>query len=416
MSAGEVLPVAKVPQRRYLGRGLLGIVVLMLGLLALAWVRGWFQTATEIPGSELTEGDSEVFAVVQDARAAVAREPRSAAAWGRLGQILQVHNFFPESIRAYAEASRLDPSSAEWPYLRATVILVGPRPADAVADLERAAERGGLDEIPRLRMAELFIGQGRFEEASEQLLRVFATRPDDPRAHFLMAQVAVSRQAWPDALRHLDALGDNAAVRKQVSSLKLLVYARLQDAAASKRERERLAQLPDDSRWPDRTLDELSNFAVGVRHRVTRALRMYQQGQTEAALSSFRDIVADHPNSAIAFAALGRGLAMNDEWEQAEQALVRSLELARESADVWSSLAIVRVRRGNTKGALESLREVIRLKPADARAHCQLGQLLAEAGDRPGATESFLQSLRYQPDMREAREGLDKLGAGSPKP
>ena len=416
MSAGEVLPVAKAPRRRFFGRGLIGIVILMLGLVALGWVRGWFQAATEIPGSDLAGGDPEVVAVVQDARAAVALEPKSAAIWGRLGQILQIHNFLPDSLRAYAEASRLDPSSAEWPYLRATVLLVGPRPADAIADLERAAERGGLDEIPRLRLAELLIGQGRFEEAGEQIRRVFATRPDDPRASFLMAQVAVSRQAWPDALRHLDAVGDNPAARKQVSALKLLVFTRLQDAAASGRERDRLAQLPDDSRWPDRTLDELSNFAVGVSPRVKRALAMYKQGQTQAALSMLRDIAADHPNSDIAFAALGRGLAMNDEWEMAEQALARSLELGRESADVWSSLAIVRVRRGNLKGAMESLREVIRLKPADAPAYCQVGQLLAEAGDRPGAIEAFRQALRYQPDMQEAREGLDKLGAGSPKP
>ena len=107
---------------------------------------------------------------------------------------------------------------------------------------------------------------------------------------------------------------------------------------------------------------------------------------------------------------------MNDDWEAAEQALARSLELGRESADVWASLAIVRVRRANPKGAMECLLEVIRLKPADAMAHCQMGQLLAKAGDRPGATKAFRQALRYQPDMREAREGLDKLRAGSPNP
>ena len=415
MSAGEILPTTKAPRRRFVGRGLIGIVLLMLGLLALAWGRGWFQAATEIPGGDLTDGDPEVVAVVQDAREAVTREPKSAATWGRLGRILQVHNFYQESIRAYTEASRLDPSSAEWPYLRASVLLVGPRPTDAIADLELAAERGGLDEMPRLRLAELLIGQGRFEEASDPIRRVLAAQPNDPRAALLNAQVAVSRQAWSEALQHLEGIAENPAARKQVCALKLLVYTRLQDGEASKRERDRLAELPDDIRWPDRLLDELPNFVVGVRSRVTHALTMYRQGQTKAGLSMLREIAKDHPNSYITFAALGRCLGMNKEWESSEQALIRSLELERESAAVWASLAIVRVQRANPKGALECFREVIRLKPADATAHCQVGQLLAEAGDRPGATEAFRQALRYQPDMREAREGLDKLGGRSPK-
>ena len=409
MSAEAVRPATR---RRYLGIGL--VVLLALGLLGLAWSRGWFAAPCEIPGN-LTEGDADVVAAVQKARAAVAKEPKSANAWGRLGQVLQVHNLLDPALVAYAEAIRLDPLNPDWPYLRASILLVSAAPTDAIPDLERSAERGGLDELPRLRLGELLIGQGRFEEASDPASKVLEARPNDPRAHLLMAQVAVARQAWAECLRHLEAVGDAPPARKQVCALRLLAYGRLGDSAGAKRERERLAKLPDDPKWPDPLLDELTHFQVGVVARLTSSLKLLQKGQAREAVSMLHDAIRDYPDSALAYGALGRCMAILKNFPASEEALRKSLELDPASADVWTVLADVRIERKNPKGALECLLEVILLKPADAEAHYKVGRLRAEAGDRAGATESFRQAIRYRPDYPEAREELDKLTVVGPK-
>ena len=400
--------------RRFLWGGLGAVVVLALGSVALAWTWGWFAPPTEIPGDS-NEGDRAVVAVVQEARAAVAREPKSAAAWGRLGQVLQIHNILDPALVAYAEAIRLEPRNSDWPYLRASILLVRAGPADAIPDLERAAELGGLDELPRLRLGELLLGQGRFEEASEQVRRVLESRPNDPRAHLQMAQVEVSRQAWAECLRQLDAVGDAPPARKQVCALRSMAYTRLGDAAGARREQDRLARLPDDPRWPDPLLDELTRFQVGVRFRVTRALTMFQQGQTHQAISMLQDAVHDYPDSEIVHATLGRCLALAGDLGGAEEALKKCLDLAPESAEIWATLAVVRLRRQNPKGALDCLLRVNDLKPADSEAHYKVGLIRAETGDRAGAVEAFRQALRYRSDYREAREELDKLTGGSPK-
>lgn len=411
MSADAVGPASR---RRPLRIGLAATVLVMVGLLGLAWGRGWFAPPREIPG-DVTEGDAEVVAAIQKARAAVAEEPKSANAWGRLGQVMQIHNYFDPALAAYAEAIRLDPRNPDWSYLRASILLVRASPTDAIPDLERAAKLGGLDEIPRVRLAELLVGQGRFEGAGEHLGKILEARPNDPRARLLMAQVAVARQAWAECLRHLDAVGDTPPARKQVCALRMLAYGRLGDAAAAKRERDRLAKLPDDPNWPDPLLDELTRFQVGLLARLTNSLNLLKQGQTRQAVATLHDAIRDYPDSALAYGALGRCMALLRDYSASEEALRKSLELDPASADIWIVLADVRIERKDPKGALECLLEVVRLKPTDAEAHCKAGLLRAETGDRAGAIASFRQALRYRPDYRSAREELDKLAGGVPK-
>lgn len=410
MSAEAVRPAS----RRFLWRGLGLVALLAMGLLGLAWGRGWFAPAPrEIPGN-LTEGDAEVVAAIRKARTAVVKEPKSATAWGKLGQVLQVHNFLDYALAAYAEAARLEPRNPNWPYFRASIFLVRATPADAISELERAAERGGLDELPRLRLGELFIGQGRFDEADEILRKVLEARPNDPRAHLLMAQVAIARQAWAECLRHLETVADAPPAQKQVCALRLLAYGRLGDTAGLKREQGRLAKLPDDPAWPDPLLDDLTRFQVGVLPRLTKALTLLQQGQTQEAVAILHEAVRDYPDSDIAYGALGRCMALRGNYAEAEEALRKSLELAPDSADIWSVLAEVRVKRRDLQGTLKCLREVIRLKPTDAQAHYKVGLIKVETGDRAGAIEAFRQAIRYRPDYREARQELDKLTGSLP--
>ena len=405
MSAGAVRPTI----RRFLRGGLVLAALLAAALLGLAWGRGWFAPAPRAIPGDLIEGDAEVVAAIQEARAAIAKEPKSATAWGNLGQVLQAHNFLDSALAAYAEAGRIEPRNPDWPYLRASIYLARATPADAIPELVRAGGLGGLDEIPRLRLGELLLGHGRSEEAADVLRKVLDARPDDPRAHLLAAQIAVARQEWAECLRHLDAVVDAPPAQKQVCALRLLAYGRLGDTAGAKREQDRLAKLPDEPPWPDPLLDKLTNFQVGILPRLTKAEALIQQRQSQEAIILLHKAIRDYPNSESAYGLLGQCLAMRGNYAEAEEALGKSLELAPASVDIWSGLAEVRVRRRNLLGALKCLREVIRLNPTNPEAHYKAGLLLAETGDRAGAVEAFRQALRLRPDYRAARGELDKL-------
>src|SRR5262249_61451661 len=100
------------------------------------------------------------------ARAAVRRAPQSAAAWGRLGMLLAAHGFYPESVACFAQAQQLDPGEVRWPYFQG-VALALTDPDAALPHLRRAVELAGpAADAPRLRLAEVLLGQGQAGEAA----------------------------------------------------------------------------------------------------------------------------------------------------------------------------------------------------------------------------------------------------------
>src|SRR5207248_10811259 len=61
--------------------------------------------------------DPNVRAKVVQARDAVLSDPRSAAAWGEYGLVCRANGLAAESNVCFAQAVRLDPTDARWPYL-----------------------------------------------------------------------------------------------------------------------------------------------------------------------------------------------------------------------------------------------------------------------------------------------------------
>jgi tetratricopeptide (TPR) repeat protein len=404
-------PSAEGPLRplRRLGLLLAASGLLALGMLLLLgwWV--WFRPALFIPGEALPEVDPEILEAVNRARTTVAQQSGSAAAWGKLGHLLFVHDFRDQALPCYVHAEELDGRNPDWPYLCAAIRLAGEYPSAAIPDLRRAADRDGPSQMLRLRLAEVLLDQGLFEEAAKEFHRVLKVNPMSPRTHLGLAQVALARDDYAVCLSHLEAVGDLPCARKQSCSLRLLAHQRLGNKTAVEQDMEQMKSLPDDQPWPDPILDKVAACQVGVRARAKRALHFVQSGRTEEALLLLAQTIKDYPESDIAWTIQGRVFTLLGRFPEAEEALVRSLKLTPEGAEVWFTLGFVRLNRKNYPGALECFRTVIRLRPADVAAHCRVGECLELAGDRAGAIEAYQQALRYLPAYPEARERLAKL-------
>src|SRR5436309_1590143 len=155
------------------------INALLVQLLAVA---GWYifrPAPAKPPAVDLSHAEPEVASAVQSALSGVDSEPRSAAAWGKLGMVLRAHDFEAESVQALREAERLDPVDPRWPYLQGLTLILA-KPDDGLACLRRAAERSPADRPqPRLRLAEFLLEQGRVDEAEAAVRSVGES---DPRA------------------------------------------------------------------------------------------------------------------------------------------------------------------------------------------------------------------------------------------
>lgn len=362
------------------------------------------------PDPDLASTDPGVAVAIADARAAVQATPRSAGAWGRLGMTLHVHDFFPEAERCYAQAGRLDPHDARWPYLQAVTLLHDKAdPGPALGCLERAAALSGNVPAPRLRLGEALLEQGRLDEAEGQFRRALEQDGGDARAHLGLGRAALCRGDLPAGLRHLKRSLVSAPRVKTTHVLLAEVHHRLGDEPAEDEERRQLEQLPDDPAWPDPYLQEVEQCWVGVVPRVNRANELVRQGRAADAIRLMEQTAARYPDSVLARLVLGRLCNQAGESEAAERTLREAVRLQPDAFETQFELGVALEAQGQDQAAAECYRQAVRCQPEFGSAHHNLGRCLLRRGDRAGAIEAFRAAVRYRPNFAAAHLALGSL-------
>jgi len=92
--------------------------------------------------------------------------------------------------------------------------------------------------------------------------------------------------------------------------------------------------------------------------------------------------------------------------QQAEQLCLQVLEVDPDAIDALNLLAVIAGRTGRDSRAIDYLQAVLRLKPALAAAHYNLGTVLVSQRKLPEAVASFQEAVRLQPDFADAHSDL----------
>lgn len=387
-----------------------GLVV--LGLLLAVSVGGYFGLRRSEPGPPavaLAGVDQAVAFAVEDARAAVRREPRSAATWGRLGMLLLAHQFPIEAEECFRRAEQLDDKDPRWSAYLGMVLSL--KDADAALDKWRRALEQGGDRSPvlRLRLAEALLAHDRADEASACFRQLLADKPGLPLAHLGLARAAYDRGDWQDALAHLGSCSSNPFTRKAAHTLAGSIHLRRGDIAAADRERAAAASLPDDVEWPDPFADDVAQLRLDKRSRLAQADKLLAQGRVPEALSTLNRLLREHPDFDPAWRALAYLLLQQRDYPAAERALFHALRLEPDSPEAHYYLGCVALNQEKLATAAASFRKATDLKPDYALAHYNLGLTLARQGDRPGALAAFRAAVRNRPYFAEAHRGLGEL-------
>src|SRR5262249_7084087 len=186
---------------------------------------------TELPSLDPSGVDPAVLRLVQAARSAVVEAPRSAEAWGRLGKILLAHGFFDQALTCFSRAEQLDPGEPRWPLHQGTTLCQGD-PEAAIPKLRRAAVLcDNTSDAPRLRLADVLLGQGRVREAEEQWRRLLSQEPGHARAHLGLARLAYQRGNLEESLSYLNFSLKGARTRKAAHLLLAEIHQRRGDNA-----------------------------------------------------------------------------------------------------------------------------------------------------------------------------------------
>ena len=405
-----------VPRRRFGRRFVVVIGLLLVCLIAVgAYFRprqGASVELPEIPTVNLDGADPEISKVVGMARKSVEQNPRTAATWGHMGMILHAHGFSDAAQTCYQAAANLEHKTPFWPYLRGHLYQHGPGgPEAALSHFQLAASRAPANSMAQLRLAETLLELGRLEEAEAEYRKTLAAAKDDPLAQLGLGKVAVARRQYREALEYLEAVSGSPLTQNESCAMRASVHDRLGESTAAERERERLAELPEDGLRPDDPMILVLQMEVGVRVQLANAEKLMAQNRIADVMVVVENAVHRYPDSFEAWAALGNACGMAGDPAGAEKAVRKSIQLAPKNAEGWLSLANVQIWQRRHQEAMESIQKSLALNPKNGAAYFSLGECRRALGDTAGAAEAYRDVLRYAPKHPQAKERLEELKA-----
>jgi tetratricopeptide (TPR) repeat protein len=396
-----------------------------LGILCLAAILavwGWRRfhapsTLREPPVVDLSGTDPEAAEAIRIGRERVKQSPASAGAWGDLGMVLIAHDAFAPGRLCLEQAALLAPEDARWPYLAGIALLKGEsQPAAAIRVLEEAARLPGREPVPRLKLGEVYLEQGRIEDAEREFRGVVEVNPRNARALAGLGRAKHSRGDLKGALEHLQASARASPQVKSTRALLAEVYQRLGRPADAKQEQLGMASLPEGQPWPDPYWQQVLDRRAGAIPRIERATDLFQRGRGADGIQLLRETVERYPRALLPRLSLGRLLLQAGDAPGAEDALRQAALLEPASFEAQHELGSALLQQGKDPAAVEAFQRAIEIRPDFAPSHHALGQCRLRSGDIAAAIDAFRGAVRHRPNYAQAHKDLGRCLAGSVSP
>jgi len=142
-------------------------------------------------------------------------------------------------------------------------------------------------------------------------------------------------------------------------------------------------------------------------------MRLFRQPQAGDWQSVFKQIIShlkfsqhSENNSPEAYNQLGATLYQQGLWEEAKEAINKSISLNPDYAEAYYNLGIILIKQGLFKEGEGAYRQVIRLFPQAAEAYYNLGVCLKEQNLLTEAQEAYAQTIKLKPDYAQAYQNL----------
>ncbi len=323
--------------------------------------------------------------------------PKSAAAWGRLGQGLHAAEFNAEATFCYSNAARLDPRAARWPYLLG-VLELQEQPDTALQHFTRATGlAAGQTDAPRFALARALVERGRYDEARPHLELLILANPGHAAAHLELARVHAARNQFKEATRELQMPLTNSFTMRQGYLLASQVAQRNSQPEVAAQLSRLASSIPRGFDWPDLFLKEVQSLRTDRVKLADAANGLIQQQRLAEAEGVLGKLLHSFPNDAEGLLLLGRLRYLQKNCAEAEAAYRRHLEVQPQSLNGLIQLGLALICQERWTNAAAVLEQAVALKPDFAAAHHNLGLARAKAGDSAGAIGAFRDALRCTP-------------------
>lgn len=370
------------------------IVVLGLGLIGCA-------PPQEAPPPIPQRGLSPAWIhTLEESRRAVVDTPRSAEAWGRLGQRFQAADLPNPALSCYAQARALAPRDQRWWHLTGILQLLN-QPDQGLKSLERAVDAATNESaasISRLVLAKGLLELARNAEAEGQLRSLLASNLWHAGARLEMARIEVLR----DQLDAAEALLSGCTTNIYTARPALLLLSQIQQRRGKTEEAQRWSRqglsMPNPMDWPDPILRDVLQLKESPTSLEDQINTLLIQGRLNEADGAISNLMARFPVAPTGPLLLGRMRFQQRRCIEAETALREHLRRSPDSLNGLMQLALALLCQERWTDSIAILRRAIELKPNSAQAHHNLGVATLRSGDAVQAVASFREALRYNPN------------------
>ncbi len=398
------------PQRR---RWFLAAVALAALTLALALTWQWVtRPEVEIPVVNTSEMEPQVAALIERATQQLRKQPESAAAWGRLGQVYHAHDLYQAAFACYQRAYLLAPDSFRWHYLAAEAQRKI-SPERAIPYFENALALSPEREEIGIALAETLLKLGRYDAAKKVYADTLNRNPESAFALLGLGRLALLNNKVETSVMHLEQARALLPELGEVHGLLAQLYLRQGDDDKA-RQSEELARIFDTPLRPeDPTLLAMQNLSVSTRAYTDRGARFGEQGDYKAAETQFRKVLELRPGSARDHSNLGATLLSQGRRDEALAEFKKAFALDPVDVDMLSNYGLALLRSGDPGSAASVLAKAVEQDPGYAQAHFNLGVVHEQQQAPDAAIRAYETALKLDPGLADAHLNLGGLYANN---
>jgi len=275
----------------------------------------------------------------------------------------------------------------------------------------------------------LALDSKRTDAAKRYLETLLSTGDHRDQAHYYLARIDDQQQAFADAIKHYESVGEGELyLSSQLRSAELYAASGELDVGIE-RVRSLSSILPDPAMQPmlitteSRMLqdagrdtdavgvlsDGLEKFPLNGDLLYARALASDRTGDTETLMSDLNTLITEEPENASALNALGYFLADdNQRLDEAEVHLEKAISLRPDDPAILDSLGWLRFRQGNSEAAKRLLERAYELLP-DGEIAAHLGEVLWVIGDKSAARSIWNKALLDAPEHDKLNNTVERL-------
>ena len=141
-------------------------------------------------------------------------------------------------------------------------------------------------------------------------------------------------------------------------------------------------------------------------------LGLLQQRRAEEAIARCRQALGSYPEDVNILGLLGAALGDRGQFDEAEEILLRVIDLTPTFAKPYEDLGTLLLQRGLAEKAIPLLEKAARLDPKQEAAHFQLGRALAQVGRGADADAAFERSFALSPVRGMMAQAAEHHAAG----